>query len=125
MKDPNAAQRDYWNGPGGQNWVANQAELDALMAGITEALLDEVAPMPGSRILDVGCGAGETTIALARAVAPGGSVTGIDLSEPLLALARERGEARAICGTSPSSTPMQPFTGSSRRASTRSSRASA
>jgi SAM-dependent methyltransferase len=90
MADENAAQREYWNGPAGENWVANQAPLDALMAGITAALLDEIAPAPGQRILDVGCGAGETAIALARAVGPTGTVTGVDISEPLLSLARDR-----------------------------------
>lgn len=91
--DPNAAQRAYWNGEPGRNWVANQSDLDAMLAEVTALLLDEIAPAAGSRLLDVGCGAGETTVALARLVGPGGMVTGIDISEPLLGLARARAEA--------------------------------
>ena len=94
--DPNAAQREFWNGAPGQNWVANQPALDALQAGVTDLLLAEAAPRAGARILDVGCGAGDTTLAFARAVGPRGAVTGIDISEPLLALARERAEAAGV-----------------------------
>lgn len=91
--DPNAAQRDFWNGPPGQNWVANQPALDALQSGVTDLLLAEAAPAVGARILDIGCGAGETSLAFARAVGRDGTVTGVDISEPLLALARQRAEA--------------------------------
>jgi SAM-dependent methyltransferase len=94
--DPNAAQREFWNGPQGQNWVANQVALDATLTGVSALLLDEIAAPAGARILDVGCGAGDTTIALARAVGPRGTVTGVDISEPLLALARARAEAAAV-----------------------------
>jgi SAM-dependent methyltransferase len=94
--DPNAAQREFWNGPQGQNWVANQVALDATLTGVSALLLDEVAAPGGARILDVGCGAGDTTIALARAVGPRGTVTGVDISEPLLALARARAEAAEV-----------------------------
>lgn len=93
MADPNAAQRDFWNGPSGENWVANQAALDALHAGVSALLLAEAAPAPGARVLDIGCGAGETTLAVARAVGPEGTATGVDISGPLLALARRRAEA--------------------------------
>jgi ubiquinone/menaquinone biosynthesis C-methylase UbiE len=44
----------------------------------------------GERALDLGCGCGATTLELARRVGPGGSVLGVDLSEPMLARARER-----------------------------------
>lgn len=94
--DGNAAQREFWNGPQGQSWVANQVALDALHAGVAALLLSEAAPAPGARVLDIGCGAGESTLAFARAVGPGGTVTGIDISEPLLALARDRAEAADI-----------------------------
>ena len=47
-------------------------------------------PRPGERIVDIGCGCGDTTLALAARVAPGGSVTGVDISQPMLAVARRR-----------------------------------
>ena len=91
--DPNADQRAFWNGPPGESWVTNQAALDALHARVSALLLAEAAPAPGERVLDIGCGAGETTLAAARAVGPRGTATGVDISEPLLDRARRRAEA--------------------------------
>lgn len=90
MPDANADQRDFWNGRPGLNWVANQDGLDSIHAGAARLLLEECAPEPGERILDVGCGAGATTRALAAAVGPAGQVTGLDISAPLLDRAREQ-----------------------------------
>src|SRR5262245_12010446 len=45
---------------------------------------------PGDAVLDVCCGAGASALPAARAVGPSGSVLGLDLAEPLLALARQR-----------------------------------
>ena len=45
---------------------------------------------PGHRVLDLCCGTGASAIPAARAVGPSGQVTGVDVAEPLLALARER-----------------------------------
>jgi SAM-dependent methyltransferase len=57
---------------------------------ITDRLLAASAPEPGEAVLDVGCGAGDSTFALARAVAPSGHALGLDLSAPLVARAEER-----------------------------------
>jgi SAM-dependent methyltransferase len=46
----------------------------------------------GERIVDVGCGCGDTSIALAKAVGEGGTVLGVDVSRPMLAVAQRRGE---------------------------------
>jgi SAM-dependent methyltransferase len=92
MDDENAAQRAFWNGPQGESWVTNQTALDALHAGVAALLLAEAAPPPRARVLDIGCGAGASTLAFAAAVGPRGTVTGIDISEPLLAHARARAE---------------------------------
>jgi SAM-dependent methyltransferase len=50
--------------------------------------LAALAPHSGEQVLDIGCGGGETTVDLARAVAPDGAVVGIDLSAAVLAFAR-------------------------------------
>ena len=87
--DRNADQVAYWNGPAGQRWVRRQEEQDALLAPVAAVLLDRAAPSAGEFVLDIGCGWGGTAIALARRVVPGGRVLGVDVSELMLARARE------------------------------------
>jgi SAM-dependent methyltransferase len=87
--DKNTDQIAYWNGPNGQRWTDRQAEQDVLLAPVSKALIDRTAAKAGDRILDVGCGCGSTSIALAQQVAPSGFVLGIDISGPMLARARE------------------------------------
>lgn len=87
----NAEQMDYWNGTAGERWANFQPQLDAAMAAITPEILSFAAPAAGERALDVGCGCGTTTSLLAQSVGPSGSVTGVDISEPMLKVARNRG----------------------------------
>ena len=58
------------------------------VARTREAFLRALAPQPGEHVLDVGCGPGFLAGLIADAVGPSGAVTGIDVSEPLLAVAR-------------------------------------
>jgi SAM-dependent methyltransferase len=86
----NNDQAAAWNGTAGQAWVNQHAALDALQAPIAAELFQAIDLASGSRVLDIGCGSGETTFALARRVGADGQVTGLDISAPLLALARQR-----------------------------------
>lgn len=87
---PNADQVAYWNGEAGDKWARLQARLDGLFAPISQAAIAAAAPRPGDHVLDVGCGCGDTVVALAEAVGPGGRVTGVDISAPMLAVAGRR-----------------------------------
>ncbi len=89
-RGPNAAQAEYWQGQGGERWSIHKAPHDTMLAPLTEKVFDAVGFAPGQRVLDLGCGTGATTFEIARRIAPTGSVTGIDFSETLLALAREQ-----------------------------------
>ncbi|HEY8572603.1 class I SAM-dependent methyltransferase [Phenylobacterium sp.] len=89
---PNAAQVAYWNESAGPVWAQSQAALDRQLAPLGRAGMAVLAPGPGERILDVGCGAGETTLELKAAVGPGGAATGVDISRPLLKISRRRAE---------------------------------
>jgi ubiquinone/menaquinone biosynthesis C-methylase UbiE len=95
----NSEQREQWNGTTGDTWTMFQDSLDKMMTPVTDALFAAIAPQPGERILDVGCGCGPTTIRLARAVAPGGEITGLDISGVLLKSARERAAAQGANAT--------------------------
>ncbi len=87
---PNVDQSEFWNAQPGRNWVLHDADLDAISANVSGLLLAACAPAPGERALDVGCGAGASTFALAAAVGASGAVLGVDISAPLLRRAEER-----------------------------------
>src|SRR5690349_12920269 len=82
--DKNADQIAYWNGPGGQHWSDRQAAQDVLLAPVSQALIDRAQAKAGERVIDIGCGCGAISIALAERVAPAGFVLGIDISVPML-----------------------------------------
>jgi len=85
-------QATLWNGPAGRAWVEMQELLDHVFKPFENLLVDAVSSSPATRILDVGCGTGTTTLAIARRSSTKGRCVGVDISEPMLALARERAE---------------------------------
>jgi SAM-dependent methyltransferase len=89
-------QLEYWNGPTAQRWIAGGEQLDRGIAGVTAALMERAAARPGERVLDVGCGCGTTTLLLAERVGTGGDVEGVDISAPMLEVARTRGAALGV-----------------------------
>jgi SAM-dependent methyltransferase len=90
----NAQQFEYWNGPVGERWAALQEKIDLHLGEITDALLRHAAPCNGERVLDVGCGCGTTTLLLALKTEPDGAAAGIDISAPMLGVARARAMAQ-------------------------------
>ena len=86
----NAAQIDYWNKTAGQTWVQYQDQLDRQIEPLGLEGIKVLSPSIGERILDVGCGCGQTTLTLAEQVGPTGAVTGVDISAPMLEVARAR-----------------------------------
>src|SRR5215469_18831342 len=90
-EDINADMLAFWNGKGGDIWVARQEHTDLTLAPVTNALLGFAAPRAGERVLDIGCGCGAPTLEFARAVGPSGRVAALDISGPMLA----EGDARA------------------------------
>ena len=92
---PNAAQAIYWNEGAGPTWAAMQSPLDRQLEPLGRAAMAALALQPGDAVLDIGCGAGQTTLQLAAAVGPTGRVVGADISATLLAAARSRPDAPA------------------------------
>src|SRR5262245_36748000 len=89
---PNVEQERYWNETAGPTWVRLNDVLDRMFAALGRLAMDRAALVAGERVFDVGCGCGDTTLELARRVAPGGTVVGVDVSGSMLALARERAD---------------------------------
>ncbi len=86
----------YWNDAGGSAWVENQGLLDRINQPVGDIIAGRADPGAGARVLDVGCGAGATTLDMARRIGPAGRAVGIDVSEPLLELARRRARTGAV-----------------------------
>ncbi|WP_339131107.1 class I SAM-dependent methyltransferase [Streptomyces sp. f51] len=89
-------QAARWNGPAGNAWVESQDLVDALFAPLERLVVDAVPAGQGGRVLDVGCGTGGTTVAVARRLGPGGRCVGVDISEPMLVAARARAERAGV-----------------------------
>jgi SAM-dependent methyltransferase len=83
-------ERELWDDVVGDAWVEFAEVLDAHSAPFGEAALDALAIAAGERVLDVGCGTGETTRRLGTLVGTPGRAIGIDLST------RAIGHARSI-----------------------------
>ena len=86
----NETQIEYWNGPRGHSWVADQELRDHSLAPFGDACMRLAKHSPGERVVDVGCGCGASVLALASAVGAGGHVLGVDVSAPMLERARRR-----------------------------------
>jgi SAM-dependent methyltransferase len=84
-------QQELWNTTGGNAWVDLREVLDGMFRNIETLLIEGV--FPGQRVLDVGCGTGGTTLALARRT---GAATGIDISAPMIAVARDAAAAGGV-----------------------------
>lgn len=88
----NADQTAYWNNDAGTTWAELQDLLDVQLEPLGRRVLDALSPQPGEWVLDVGCGSGQTTLALGGRVGPAGRAVGVDISRPMLEVARRRGE---------------------------------
>ena len=93
---PNRDQAALWNDAGGKTWVELQAILDRLLQPFEERLTAEAFPGEGRWVLDIGCGTGATTLAMARRLGAQGLALGVDISEPLITAARARAEAEGL-----------------------------
>lgn len=92
VSEANAAQKEFWSTDVAGRFLAHRAVIDAAFAPVQTALLDAAQLAPGQAVLDVGCGAGASTLAAADLVEPGGTVLGLDISPTFLERAREISE---------------------------------
>ncbi|MEV0239770.1 class I SAM-dependent methyltransferase [Streptomyces sp. NPDC050674] len=97
-----ASRRSYdeqaarWNGPAGHAWVDLQGLLNDMFRPLEELLVDAVATEHPARVLDVGCGTGGITRAVARRT---GHCVGVDISGPMIEEARARAEQEGVAAS--------------------------
>jgi SAM-dependent methyltransferase len=92
----NIDEQAYWNSETGRRWIAQQETLDAQLAAPTEQLLARARIEAGEDALDIGCGTGATSLAVAGRVGDQGTVLAVDISEPMLDRAAERAREAGI-----------------------------
>jgi SAM-dependent methyltransferase len=89
----NAAQIEHWNAVAGRVWAQHQELLDRQIESLGLAAIDVLKPAKGEHVIDIGCGCGQTTLALADRVGSIGCVIGVDISVPMLEVALRRSRA--------------------------------
>ncbi len=97
-----ALKGEDWAGEMGERWLASLDRFEGMIAPIGAALLERAAYQPGERVIDLGCGGGATTLAIAQTVDPQGAALGLDVAPMLVKRAQERAalaasRARFVC----------------------------
>lgn len=89
----NEAETRRWND---ERWTSSWPYRERLTETVSPYMLEVMRARPGQRICDIGCGGGVLTTTIAALVAPDGEAVGIDLSAPLLELARDRARQSGV-----------------------------
>jgi SAM-dependent methyltransferase len=92
----NPEQHQYWNETAGPKWTQLSDVIDTQIAPLGGEAMDRIGVGAGQRVLDVGCGCGQTTLELARRVGAEGAVLGADISRPMLESARARADRAGV-----------------------------
>lgn len=87
------SEGEFWAGSAGAKWIKHELVQDRFLRGVADAVLDAAAPQIGERVLDIGCGAGATSMMAAEAVGPEGLVLATDIAAPFIERVAERAAA--------------------------------
>ena len=85
----NEAQIEFWNGEVGERWAKRNHIMENMLRPITDALFEH-AKINATSAADIGCGCGNQTLSLADHLGGKATVTGFDISRPMLELARKQ-----------------------------------
>jgi ubiquinone/menaquinone biosynthesis C-methylase UbiE len=90
----NLEATEAWNGPLFEIWIEYRDIVAEGLREHGEAALAANPPQEGDRVLDIGCGLGDTTVRLAGLVGSGGHAHGVDVAERMIETAiQETAEA--------------------------------
>ena len=95
MEDKKTKQKEFWSGKGGDYWVVKQNEMDIMLNPLGKKALAKLNLKSNSKVLDIGCGCGATTLEIAKKVSEG-EVTGLDISVPMLDQAKSEASVQGI-----------------------------
>ncbi len=96
MEDINQDQKEFWNNQKGKIWISLENKIDSMFGPLGDEALKALAPASGENIIDIGCGTATTSLKLASLLGDKGSVTGVDISEPILAFARQKVKENSV-----------------------------
>jgi len=86
----NIEQFEYWNEKSGPKWAKLDDSMNERFSILTEELFSRADINENDRVLDIGCGGGQTSFKASQLVGYSGQVLGADISETLLSLARSK-----------------------------------
>jgi len=89
MSDANAPQATFWEELA-PSWLEGERHSEQVAGRFGARAAERLAPQPGQRVLDIGCGSGPTTLRLATTVGPDGEAVGVDIAPSLVAAAQRR-----------------------------------
>jgi len=95
MTFANTEQAEYWESRA-SSWMSLESHHEQVIGLPGRMAMDRLGPRPGQFIVDLGCGTGQTTVELARRVAPGGRAVGVDIAAALLERAREHASEAGV-----------------------------
>lgn len=80
----------YWNEKSVSPWIKYNNEMNSKFENINKILFENISFNKNQSILDIGCGAGQTSYTAKKKVGANGTITAVDISTPLLNLFKKK-----------------------------------
>lgn len=93
---PQEMASDSWAGEQGEKWNTYRDQFEGMIEAAGRAVVAHAGFTAGERVIDIGCGAGITSLWIAGIVGDAGQVTGLDLSPTLIATCKARAKQAGL-----------------------------